>query len=139
MGLGAKGFEVGFVPESPDILWAIKLLDHGKEQVVEFTAPTEPGDYPYICTFPGHHMMMRGTLIAANSAAEAADILKKNPELTVKITPWKVDDLAPDLSRVGMHRNFAGAKVLFNALGCAQCPIRSARRATPSARKSARW
>jgi putative membrane-bound dehydrogenase-like protein len=60
--LGARGFEIGFVPESKDILWSSKLIDHGKEQVIEFTAPTKPGDYPYVCTFPGHHMLMRGML-----------------------------------------------------------------------------
>jgi azurin len=38
------------------------LIDHGKEQVIEFTAPTKPGDYPYVCTFPGHHLLMRGVL-----------------------------------------------------------------------------
>ena len=60
--LGAKGFEVGFVPESDDILWASKLIDHGKEQVIEFTAPTKPGDYQLVCTFPGHHLLMRAVL-----------------------------------------------------------------------------
>ncbi len=58
--LGAKGFDVGFVPESPEILWSIKLLDHDKEQSLDFTAPKTPGDYPYLCTFPGHHTLMRG-------------------------------------------------------------------------------
>jgi len=62
MTLGAKGFELGFVPPSKDIIWASKLLDHGKEEVIEFTAPTKPGDYPYVCTFPGHHILMRGML-----------------------------------------------------------------------------
>ncbi len=62
IGLGAKGFELGFVPPSKDIIWSTKLLDHGAEQVVEFTAPKKPGDYPYVCTFPGHHILMRGML-----------------------------------------------------------------------------
>ncbi len=62
MNLGAKGFEVNFVPESPDIIWASKLVENGKEQVIDFTAPTVPGDYPYICSFPGHHIIMRGTM-----------------------------------------------------------------------------
>ena len=52
INLGAKGFEMNFVPESPDILWASKLVENGKEQVIEFTAPTAPGDYPFICSFP---------------------------------------------------------------------------------------
>lgn len=62
LALGAKGFELGFIPESPDILWSSKLLDHGKEQVIEFNAPSAPGDYPYVCSFPGHHIIMRGVM-----------------------------------------------------------------------------
>jgi putative membrane-bound dehydrogenase-like protein len=62
IALGAQGFDVGFVPQSPDILWHSKLVDHGKEEVIEFTAPASPGDYPYICSFPGHHLIMRGTM-----------------------------------------------------------------------------
>ncbi|MHB1078213.1 MAG: PVC-type heme-binding CxxCH protein [Prosthecobacter sp.] len=62
MALGAKGFDTGFIPESPDILWHSKLLDHGKEEVIEFTAPAKPGDYPYMCSFPGHYLIMRGVM-----------------------------------------------------------------------------
>jgi putative membrane-bound dehydrogenase-like protein len=62
MNLGAKGFEMNFVPESPDIIWASKLVDSGKEQIIDFNAPAKPGDYPYICSFPGHHLIMRGTM-----------------------------------------------------------------------------
>ena len=34
----------------------------GESTELTFTAPTEPGDYPYICTIPGHYMMMKGVL-----------------------------------------------------------------------------
>ena len=60
VALGSQGFEMGFVPESPDIIWASKLLENGQEEVINFTAPAEPGDYPFICSFPGHYIMMRG-------------------------------------------------------------------------------
>ena len=40
----------------------VKLIDHGAEQIIEFNAPANPGDYPYVCTFPGHHIIMRGNL-----------------------------------------------------------------------------
>ena len=62
IALGAKGFDNGFIPESDDILWHTKLVDNGKEEVVDFTAPETPGDYPFICSFPGHHLIMRGVL-----------------------------------------------------------------------------
>ena len=60
--LGAKGFTMAFVPESPDVLWHSSLVDHGKEEEMSFTAPTSKGDYPYVCTFPGHHILMRGMM-----------------------------------------------------------------------------
>ncbi len=34
----------------------------GETVEVTFTAPTEPGDYTYVCTFPGHYVTMRGTM-----------------------------------------------------------------------------
>ena len=62
LALGAQGFDKQWIPESADIIWASKLLDHSKDQVIEFTAPEKPGDYPYVCSFPGHHVVMRGVL-----------------------------------------------------------------------------
>ena len=60
--MGAKGFETGFIPDNKNIIWHSKLLDAGKEEVIEFTTPTKPGDYPYMCSFPGHSIIMRGML-----------------------------------------------------------------------------
>ena len=40
-----------------------KVLGPGESETVDFTAPTTPGEYPYICTFPGHFATMRGKLI----------------------------------------------------------------------------
>jgi len=52
----------GFVPESPLVLFATSLVDPRQSTTLEFTAPTEPGEYPYVCTFPGHWFTMRGVL-----------------------------------------------------------------------------
>ena len=30
---------------------------------ISFRAPTAPGRYPYLCTFPGHWMVMNGEMI----------------------------------------------------------------------------
>ena len=62
MVMGAKGFENGFIPDNKNIIWHTKLIDHGQEEVIEFTSPVAPGDYPYLCSFPGHHMVMRGVM-----------------------------------------------------------------------------
>ena len=62
LAMGAKGFEMGYVPESDKILFASNLLENKEEQVFEFVAPHTPGDYQFVCTFPGHHIMMRGVM-----------------------------------------------------------------------------
>lgn len=61
IALGAEGFAKQFRPDSDKILWGSPMLDHGEEATINFTAP-EPGDYPYLCTFPGHHILMRGVM-----------------------------------------------------------------------------
>jgi putative heme-binding domain-containing protein len=116
--LGAKGFEVGYVPESPHILWSIKLVDYGQQKEIEFMAPQEEGAYTYVCTFPGHHLLMRGTLYVTNNLEE---YLAKHPEDQVKITDWKLSDFEADLKRVNEHRSFERGQQLFTKLACAQC------------------
>lgn len=39
-----------------------KLLGGGETEILTFTAPAEPGAYPYVCTFPGHFALMQGVL-----------------------------------------------------------------------------
>jgi len=60
--LGGEGFELHFVPDSPHILQSTRLLRHNEEQLLTFDAPTEPGLYPFICSFPGHGELMRGVM-----------------------------------------------------------------------------
>jgi putative membrane-bound dehydrogenase-like protein len=52
----------GFVPESPLVLFSTPLVNARQSTTLEFTAPKEPGEYPFICTFPGHWITMRGVL-----------------------------------------------------------------------------
>ncbi len=118
IALGASGFSVGFIPESKEILWHSQLVDHGQEEVIEFVAPTQEGAYPYICSFPGHHLLMRGTMYVTN---DLKAYLAKNPEKEKKITKWKLADLTQDLKRVGQHRNFSRGQEIFTKLACAQC------------------
>lgn len=65
--LGAGAAERDFVPPSPDVLFATKVVPAGASVSLKFTAPTELGDYPYVCTFPGHYVLMFGTMIVTNN------------------------------------------------------------------------
>jgi azurin len=51
--------------EADRILAYTAMSGPGENVSVTFTAPTEPGTYPYICTFPGHYMMMQGVMRVA--------------------------------------------------------------------------
>ena len=51
-----------FMPDSPDILGATKLLEPGERQTLKLTAPDVEGEYEYFCTYPGHWEIMWGKL-----------------------------------------------------------------------------
>jgi len=61
----AAGLEQLMIPAgATDILAHTNLLQSGETAKLTFTAPTEPGDYTYLCTFPGHYLVgMKGTLV----------------------------------------------------------------------------
>lgn len=61
--MGGGGFVLGFVPDSPQIIFASRLLRHQESELITFTAPQEPGEYPFVCTFPGHGELMRGIMV----------------------------------------------------------------------------
>lgn len=52
-----------FVPASPKVLHATPLVNPAGRAELTFTAPAQPGRYPYLCTFPGHWRIMRGVLV----------------------------------------------------------------------------
>lgn len=62
MAKDPNGIKQHFVPKSDKVLFFTKLLDAEGSTTLRFRAPREPGDYPYICTFPGHWTMMRGVM-----------------------------------------------------------------------------
>jgi azurin len=61
MASAPDGMAKGFIPEAPEILFHTKLLQPNEVEVLEFTAPAA-GDYPYLCTFPGHAVLMNGVM-----------------------------------------------------------------------------
>jgi len=60
LGLGASAME--FVPRMDEVLFHTSMLEPGQIETIYIKVPVTPGDYPFICTFPGHHISMRGVL-----------------------------------------------------------------------------
>ena len=63
MATAPDGMAKQFVPASPHVLHATPLVEPRGRFELRFTAPAQPGRYPYVCTFPGHWRMMRGVLV----------------------------------------------------------------------------
>lgn len=57
-----KAAEKQYVPKVPEVLYSTRLLNTGESVTLEFTVPNTPGDYPYVCTFPGHWRGMNGIM-----------------------------------------------------------------------------
>jgi azurin len=51
--------------DASKILAHTRLLGPNESDTIEFAAPAAPGEYPFVCTFPGHAALMRGKLIVA--------------------------------------------------------------------------
>ena len=60
--LGLNGEVMSYVPNSSSVLYHSKLLQPKESETIYFTAPDKPGDYPYVCTYPGHYLSMKGIL-----------------------------------------------------------------------------
>ena len=61
----AQAKDTGYIPPNlqNEILAHIDLLGPRKSGEADFKAPTTPGDYPFLCTFPAHFQTgMHGTL-----------------------------------------------------------------------------
>ena len=52
-----------FVPNLPSVLFATPLVTSGNQVRLSFTAPKEPGEYIFVCTFPTHWMRMYGVML----------------------------------------------------------------------------
>jgi putative membrane-bound dehydrogenase-like protein len=59
---GPDGLAQQFVPAISEVLFATALVDPGQTLTVQFRAPDQPGEYPYVCTFPGHWRVMNGIM-----------------------------------------------------------------------------
>jgi azurin len=55
-----------YVPDSPQVLTATRLLNWGETERLNFTAPKQPGEYVFVCTFPGHWVRMYGVMLVVD-------------------------------------------------------------------------
>jgi azurin len=95
-----------FLPDDPRVWLKSRLLAPHESQILEFTAPQETGDYPFVCSFPGHAATMKGSL----------KVLGQGPTLTqlkyaLYLGSW---DKLPDFSTLTPHRTGDVPKNILN-------------------------
>jgi azurin len=57
-----NGAEMQYVPSMGEVLFSTRLVNPQESVTLQFTAPAQPGDYPFVCTFPGHWRIMNGVM-----------------------------------------------------------------------------
>ncbi|GAB3688097.1 hypothetical protein GCM10027592_02530 [Spirosoma flavus] len=60
--LNLNGPKMNYVPATANVLYHTNILQPETSESIYFLAPTTPGDYQFVCTFPGHSSLMQGTL-----------------------------------------------------------------------------
>jgi len=64
VGMAAAMAAPTYLPKDMSVVIAhTDMAGPGESHQVDFNAPSEPGEYPFICSFPGHFATMRGKLI----------------------------------------------------------------------------
>jgi putative heme-binding domain-containing protein len=122
-----------FVPQSDKVLLSSILLQPRDIQKLSWVAPTKPGVYPYVCTYPGHWMRMHGALYVVENLdeylANPEEYLAKHPlpiaDPLLKDrrprTEWKFEELASEVELMKPGRNYNSGKAMFKVANCIAC------------------
>ena len=91
--------------------------------VLRFTRPAEPGIYPFVCTFPGHWVVMNGEMVVAKDLADVEAMLAARQPAIVK--EWKMADFAGlrRLARGTTSRPSMRGMQAFVKARCNQCHV----------------
>ncbi|MEO6328845.1 MAG: PVC-type heme-binding CxxCH protein [Ginsengibacter sp.] len=66
-----NGTKMQYVPKIPEVIKATPLINPAGKYTLTIKLPDVPGDYPYICTFPGHWRIMNGILRVTRAAPKS--------------------------------------------------------------------
>lgn len=116
-----------YVPALPTVLFATKMVQAGKAERLTFTAPSQTGEYPYVCTYPNHWMRMYGVMVVvddvdafAQKPVEPKDPIGNNRAF---VKSWKLSDFADNLEAGLRGRNANIGSKIFQEATCGQCHL----------------
>ncbi len=116
---------MAYVPKHPDVLAASGTANVGDRAVVTFDAPAQPGEYPFVCTFPQHWYRMYGVMVVVEDLdayladpIEPADPIGNNRSL---VQNWKLEDFPSPLDEKLRGRTASIGGAIFAEATCLGC------------------
>jgi len=74
LNMGEKMMDAGFIPLGHKRMLAhTGLVNPGENKTIYFKVPKVEGEYPIVCTYPGHWAIMNGVMIVGKGAAKSVD------------------------------------------------------------------
>jgi len=107
-----------YVPDSPAEICFSPILPPGDQYTLYFEAPTEPGEYRLVCTYPGHWRVMQGSLFVIPESEELPQTAFEPSRKFVQM--WSVKDFESDLVS-GRPFNAEQGRRTFELAGCSKC------------------
>jgi azurin len=80
IALASEGPELNYVPESDKVIASTLVVLPGKKATIRFKAPAKEGQYPYVCTFPGHGFLMHGILFVSKEVPKEMYLVQEEPK-----------------------------------------------------------
>lgn len=126
MARDPKNAKSDFIPKSKRklILHASRMIGptrRSKVHVFRFKAPETPGVYPYVCTFPGHWVVMKGVMVVADDLSKVDSILAETKPSIVK--EWTMEDFAGLNVAAPNNENVMRGMMAFEKAHCNQCHV----------------
>lgn len=124
MARDPKNANSNFIPKSKRnlILHSTPMIGPSRKSqvhVMRFNAPKTPGVYPYVCTFPGHWIVMKGELVvAADPAALELAVASRKPQI---VKQWTLEELKHLTEAEPTEENVLLGLATYMKAGCNQC------------------
>ncbi|MCA9246661.1 MAG: c-type cytochrome [Planctomycetales bacterium] len=121
----ADGNPYQFIPDTDKLLVPGPMCQPNQRVTITFTAPTDPGEYPYVCTFPNHWFRMYGVMVVVPDLAEwEANPTKPTDPLGLTreiVKNWTIDDFGDDVLASPPPRDLIAGQGFFLEAGCNKC------------------
>ena len=114
-----------YVPDSPNVIVASEMVAPDQSTRITLTAPSQPGEYPYVCTFPQHWYRMYGVMVVVEdleawnqNPVEPANPIGSNRSF---VQAWTLDDFQGAFETNLRGRSPSIGEKIFNEASCVGC------------------